>query len=275
MELVLSILYYLGTLSVFIVAVTYPQYWAAYAYRPTYQIMSYSNYSMIVSTDSSDFECLRIINPLIAEERLKFVNEINTWFVLFFTVCDWIIMMVCSIGAMIVFYKTTTDPGSIDKVKAHMLIEFLSLVSLLLISPLSYPSLIDNYEDCLEDNPFMLYGVFLFIEYAFFVVVGFCVLQLILFTNEDALIERYGRDIYRRVFYFVRGVNVMLLVLFFVISMVITIGTNSMMILASIVLDSGVGLYTLYNDALRGKNLSDILPISPRDSKKNNSFNEG
>ena len=158
----LSLLYYIGTLSIFIVAVVYPHYWVVYANRPIYEIVSYSNYSIIVSVDAKDSDCFRIMDNEIALERLKFVNEINTWLVLFFTICDWIIMMICSIGAVIIFYKAKKDPHSVDHVKAHIFIEFLSIVSLLVISPLSYPSLIDDYSDCLDDNPLMRYDFYNF-----------------------------------------------------------------------------------------------------------------
>ena len=269
METFLSILYYLGTLSIFIVAVVYPKYWLVYANRPIYEIINYADYSTIVSNQAKDIDCFRIMNPHIASERLKFANEINTWFVLFFTVCDWIFMMFCSVGAVIVFYKTRTNPESIDKVKAHMFIEFLSLVSLLVISPLSYPSLIDNYEECLDDNPFMRYDFFLFIELSFFVVIGFSAILLALFQQEDLLVEKYGITYYNWAFYTVRNFTAVLLVGFFILSLMITISTNSLMILGSVVLDSGVGIYILYRDALKNRNIADLLPINPKSSVVN------
>lgn len=264
METLISALYYLGTLSIFVVAVVYPQYWAAYANRPTYELVNYSNYSTIVSTEAKGLECYRIMDPYMAQERLKFANEINTWFVLFFTICDWIFMMFCSVGAMFIFYKSKKNPGNPNTVKAHIFIEFLSLVSLLVISPLSYPSLIDDYADCLDDNPFMRYDFFLFIQISFFVVIFFTSVQLLLFQNEEFLVEKYGKHLYSWSFYTVRNFTGVLLCGFFAVSLIITIGTNSLLILTSVVLDSGVGIYILYMDSLKNQNLADLLPMNPK-----------
>ena len=173
-------------------------------------------------------------------------------------------MMVCSIGAIIVFYRTQSNPGSSERVHAHIFIEFLSLVSLLVISPLSYPALIDDYEECLDDNPLMRYDIFICIQITFFIAMGFVSLQLLLFQHEHILIEKYGKNLYNRCFYTSRNFTGAILCGFFMMSLFITFGTNTLLIFASIVLDSCIGFYTLYRDALQNKDISDLLPINPK-----------
>jgi hypothetical protein len=268
MDAFLSISYFLGTFSVLIIVISYPQSWITYANRPIYEIINYSNYSTIVSVLAKENDCYRIMDPNVALQRLEFANEINTWLVLFFTVSDWILMIFCSLGALIIFCQSRNDDSSdrikSDRIKSHILIEFLSLVSLLIISPLSYPALIDDYEDCLDNNPFMRYDVFIFIEISFFIVISFVAMQLVLFQNEEKFINKYGKVLFGKVFYLVRNLNILLLSGFFVISLVITVGTNSLFVLGSIVLDSGVGIYMIYVDAIKNKSISDMLPISPK-----------
>lgn len=275
MDKYLSILYYLGTLSIITVVVTYPDYWIKYANRPVYVInelsstnlnSSYlSNYTIVspelLGNESAQASCYRFNDLDVALERLKFANTINTWFVLFFTICDWIFMIICSLGAMLIFYKSNTDPESIDKVKFHIFIESLSLISLIFISPLSYPALIDDYDQCLNNNPFMVYNIFLGIQFFFFVCLGFCGLMLALFLNEKQIVNRWGIIPYSKIFFIIRGISLFYLLIFFAISLAIMIGTNSLLILVSTVLDSGVGIYVIYTDVLRNKDFSDLLPI--------------
>ena len=275
MESRISLLYYLGTLSIITVVVTYPQYWVKYAFRPEYQIseiseelLSSTNSTLnitlvsptILNNESAQISCHRFTSLKEAQERLRFANSINTWFVLFFTICDWIIMIICSLGAILIFYKFNSDPENEERVKFHIFIESLSLISLIFISPLSYPALIDDYDECLDNNPFMRYDIFLAIQFLFFVCLGFSGLMLVLFNNEKQIINGWGRSIYSKIFFIVRGISLSLLLIFFAISLAIMIGTNSLLILISTVLDSGVGLYVIYTDVLKNRDLADLIP---------------
>jgi hypothetical protein len=138
------------------------------------------------------------------------------------------------------------------------------------ISPLSYPALIDDYSECLDNNPFMKYDIFLGIQFLFFVCLGFCGLMLVLFNNEKQIVKGWGRSNYSKIFFVVRGVSLTLLLVFFAISLAIMIGTNSMLILLSTVLDSGVGLYVIYKDVLMNRDLADLMP-SPKYLESSNS----
>ena len=70
MDKFLSILYYLGTLSIITVVVTYPDYWIKYANRPVYVINDLSHHNL----NSSEPSNYTIVSPELLNNESAQVN---------------------------------------------------------------------------------------------------------------------------------------------------------------------------------------------------------
>ncbi|CAG9311744.1 unnamed protein product [Blepharisma stoltei] len=257
----LSIAYSAATFSTFYIFFTYPIAWINYAERPEYEVVNYTNYSTVIAEESGNFTCTLYMDYKDAEDRMKFANDINTWYVLGFAFCDYILMVTCAIGSIVYWYYVIKDPNDKQNLKRHIVVELLALVSLLIISPLSYPALIDDYKMCMDDNLLMRYGYFMIIQMMFFVsLCGGALLYLLIF-NQHVMKSRLGEKPVICLLGLAKFLSGALSIGFLLLSALIVYHSNTKIALLVILCDEGVGLITLIYDVWKHNLISEIQPI--------------
>lgn len=182
---ILSVLYSLATLMTTFIFISYPVDYYYYSQRPIYEIKNFTDYSIVVAEKAENTSCKRYMNYNDAVDRLRFANDINTFYVIFFAMFDYLIMMLCAVGSIAFWFYVLCDPQDKKRLRWHLIIEILELFTLLIISPLSYPSLIDDYKDCLDDNLLMSYGLFMLIQIVFFISVCAGVLLYLAYYHKN------------------------------------------------------------------------------------------
>ena len=234
----LDLVYYLSSISVVYILITYPMSWDLYYNRPVYEVENYGNFSVLVSVNGTAEDCFRLMSEADATDRLKFTNGISTELVLVLSGVDWVLIFVGGIASTVLWYRSRHTPTA-GLIRKHSILEAMGLVSLLVFSPLCYPAIVDDYSQCLDDNILMKYNIYT----AIFAVLALAIAMI------GAYVGLYYLDWSGGIFGMICGVVAVLMVgIMLVISVWVTYNTNSFLSLSIIVGETAVAVYTIYED---------------------------
>ena len=233
-------LYYISSISVVYLLISYPKYWENYSNRPEYELEVYGNYHVIVASNSTYTDCYRIMSISDAKDRIKFANDISTELVIILLGIDWVLLFIGGIASTVLWYKSRHTP-SLILIREHSILEGLGLVSLLIFSPLSYPAIIDRYDSCLDDNLLMKYNIYSGI------FVALCSGTLCIVTYTMLYLVGWNKGF---IGFFVGTTALLMMAIMLIVTIWVTYNTNSMLSLCIIVVQTGVAVFTLYEDYL-------------------------